>query len=144
MFNKAKEAIKNFLDAKAANDPLFAETYKKPNKNLEECVNYIMNQARKSGNAVMAKDEDVFNLAVHYYDEDNIKNIKPVPGTMSVGAEVELTEEDKEKAKQAAIEAYKQAEINQAKIKAEELAKKKAHERAERAAEFEKKQLSLF
>lgn len=144
MFNKAKEAIKNFLDAKAANDPLFAETYKKPNKNLDECINYIMNQARKSGNAVMAKDEDVFNLAVHYYDEDDIKNIKPVPGMMSVGAKVELTEEDKEKAKQAAIEAYKQAEINQAGIKAEELAKKKAHQRAEKLAEFEKKQLSLF
>ena len=68
-------AIKNYLDAKALMDPLFAPTYAKKNKSLKECCAYIMQEARKQavkGCAAIA-DDIVYGMAVHYYDEDSIK-----------------------------------------------------------------------
>jgi hypothetical protein len=44
----------------------------KENKSLEECGNYILQEAKKRGNQVAMTDEEVFSLAVHYYDEDDI------------------------------------------------------------------------
>lgn len=67
-----KEAIKSYLDKRANEDPLFAESYKKESKNLDGCVNYILSEVQKiarKGCAAMTDDE-VFCLAVHYYDED--------------------------------------------------------------------------
>lgn len=72
-----KEAIKVYLDQRAKEDNLFTVTYAKKNKNLDECCDYIINEAKKcGGNAVVMTDEKVFGLAVHYYDEDNIKVVK--------------------------------------------------------------------
>jgi predicted solute-binding protein len=48
-------------------------------------------------------DEEVFGWAVHYYDEDDIKNIKPVSGKAIVNHSVELTEDDKKEAKAEAM-----------------------------------------
>jgi hypothetical protein len=97
-----KQVIKNYLDNRAAEDELFALTYKKENKSLEECCNYIMNCAKDNGCAGYS-DEEVFGWAVHYYDEDDIKNIKPISGKVVVNHSVDLTEEEKEEAKQKAI-----------------------------------------
>lgn len=79
--SKFNEVIKSYLDKRAKEDPLFAETYKKKNKSIEECCQYIYSQARKvakGGNAVGIDDATVYGWAVHYYDEDNIKvdNVK--------------------------------------------------------------------
>lgn len=79
--SKFNEVIKSYLDKRAKEDPLFAETYKKKNKSIEECCKYIYSQARKAakgGNAVGIDDATVYGWAVHYYDEDNIKveNVK--------------------------------------------------------------------
>lgn len=82
--NPFKNAIKAYLDKRAAEDELFAVTYQKENKNLDECCNYVMQCAKKGGCNAYA-DEEVFGWAVHYYDEDDIKNIKPIKGTASVG-----------------------------------------------------------
>lgn len=101
--NAFKETIKTYLDKCAAEDELFAETYKKENKSLDECCNYIM-QCAKEGGAQGYTDPEVFGWAVHYYDEDDIKNIKPISGKVIVNHAVELTEEDKALAKQKAIE----------------------------------------
>jgi len=65
------------LESIAEKDPLFAETFKKPNKNITECVSYICQTVQKSGMNGVA-DEEVFAMAVHYYDEDSIKDIKPI------------------------------------------------------------------
>ena len=111
--NAFKETIKNYLEKRAQEDELFAETYKKENKNLEECCNYVM-QCAKQGGCQGYADEEVFGWAVHYYDEDDIKNIKPVSGKVIVNHSVELTEEDKKLAKEKAIEAL----IEESKIEA--------------------------
>ena len=66
MENKTfKEAIKSYLDERAGTDELFAKSYAKENKNLDECCSYIMGEARKRGNAVAMSDTEVFGLAVH-------------------------------------------------------------------------------
>jgi hypothetical protein len=92
--NEFKKTIKAHLEKRATEDELFAVTYKKENKNLDECCNYVMECAKKGGCAGYSDDE-VFGWAVHYYDEDDIKNIKPISGKVIVNHSVELTEDDK-------------------------------------------------
>ena len=99
-----KQTIQKYLDERAATDKLFALSYSKKNKNIDECCNYILGEAMKKGMAVFMSDDEVYSMAVHYYDEDNIKiNKLPANCTASVGKPVELTEEDKKKANEAAI-----------------------------------------
>ena len=69
-------------------------------------VPYIMGEARKRGSAVAMTDEEVFGMAIHYYDEDDIKVSKMPAGTrasISTFQPVELTEEEKKAAREAAI-----------------------------------------
>lgn len=99
-----KQTIQKYLDGRAATDKQFALSYSKKNKNIDECCNYILGEAMKKGMAVFMSDDEVFGMAVHYYDEDNIKiNKLPANCMASVGKPVELTEEDKKKANEAAI-----------------------------------------
>lgn len=105
--NSFQDTIKSYLDERAKTDDLFAKVYAKPNKSFKECCDYIMGEAKKRGNAVAMTDEEVFGMAVHYYDEDNIK-VNKVSGDYKVSApapfpKVELTEEDKKKAREEAI-----------------------------------------
>lgn len=97
------ETIKNYLEERAAKDELFAVTYKKENKNIEECCNYVISCAKKEG-AEGYSDEEVFGWAVHYYDEDDLKNIKPESARVVINRSVELNEEEKAQAKQKAID----------------------------------------
>lgn len=109
----AQDAIKAYLDNRAATDPLFAASYAKPAKSIDECFRYILGEARKRGNAVCMTDEEVFGLAVHYYDEDDIK-IAPAPRNYSASAghkprpQVKFTEEELEAARQAALKRYEE------------------------------------
>lgn len=68
--------IQKYLENRAKEDSLFAETYKKANKSIKECCKYIYSKAQKlaaGGNAVGIDDATVYGWAVHYYDEDEIK-----------------------------------------------------------------------
>lgn len=78
--------IKNYLDNRAREDSLFAETYKKANKSIKECCRYIISRARKlGGTAVAVDDATVYGWAVHYYDEDDIK-VEASSGRVEVAA----------------------------------------------------------
>lgn len=141
--NPVKLAIKNYLDERAKSDELFAQSYAKPNKNIDECFDYILGEAHKiGGTAVCVSDEVVFGWAVHYYDEDSIKISKLPNGTKATTkAQVELTEEDKEKAREQAVDEYKRQCI--AAMKAEEAAKaKKAAEKKKALIEKRKQEES--
>lgn len=107
------ETIKNYLEKRASEDELFAVTLKKENKSIEECCNYVMKCA-KDGGCAGYSDEEVFGWAVHYYDEDDIKNIKAIGGKVVINQSVELTEEDKAEAKDKAMKSL----IEEAKIEA--------------------------
>lgn len=137
--NSAKEAIKAYLDKRAATDELFAVSYAKPKKNIDECFRYILGEARKRGAEVCMTDEEVFGLAVHYYDEDNIV-IKSLGGTAARVStpKVKLTEEEKEKAREAAIQAYeRQCMLEEAEREAK---RKKAEADRKRAVAEKRKQ----
>jgi peptidyl-tRNA hydrolase len=49
-------------------------------------------------------DDEIFGMAVHYYDEDNIEVGKPMNAHVVVNHIVELTAEEKEQARQDAIQ----------------------------------------
>ena len=146
-----KQAIKAHLDKRAAEDELFAQTYAKANKNLDECCNYILQQVQKSGRQGFA-DEEIYGMAIHYYDEDDIKNVKPVAaGKVVVNHVVELTEAEKVEAKKKAQADYEKEQLEKIKEKErkrQEKEHKRMEERKRKAQEAAKRQnavqLSLF
>lgn len=98
-----KQTILKYLEERVANDELFAATYVKEGKNIDDCITYILNAVRQS-NCNGFTDEEVYSMAVHYYDEDNVEVGKPVNCNVVVNHTIELTEEDKQAAKQKAID----------------------------------------
>lgn len=100
-----KDTIKAYLDKRAGEDELFAKSYAKKEKNLDQCCNYIIQEVQKLKVCGLSDDE-VFSLAVHYYDEDNLGEIKESRCQVVVNHTVELTEEEKQQAKARAIADY--------------------------------------
>lgn len=98
-----KRTIEAYLAQRAAEDTLFAATYKKSNKNIDDCITYILNEVKRSGCNGFT-DGEIFSMAVHYYDEDSIEVGKPINAQVVVNHTVELTPEEKEEARRQAIE----------------------------------------
>lgn len=123
-----KDTIKAYLDSRAQSDPLFATSYQKECKSLDECCNYIVQEVQKMHVNGLADDE-VFGLAVHYYDEDDLGTIKAANCKVVVNHAVELTEEEKEKARKEAYDQFQKEEVaklRSQKKEPEEKEKKKA------------------
>lgn len=99
-----KKAIEDHLNQLASKDELFAETLKKEKKNIDDCITYILNQVKASGMNGFT-DEEIFGMAVHYYDEDDLKPGAKIDGKVVVNHQVKLSEEEIEKAKQKALDA---------------------------------------
>jgi hypothetical protein len=98
-----KKTIQNYLEQRAANDELFAVSYGKPQKNVDDCITYILNTVQKSGCNGFTDDE-IYSMAVHYYDEDNIGVGKSIDCHVVVNHIVELTEEEKQQAREDAMQ----------------------------------------
>ncbi len=111
-----KDTIKAYLDKRAQEDSLFAQSYAKEGKSIEECCNFIIQEVKKMNVAGLADDE-VFGLAVHYYDEDDLGEIKASNCKVVVNHTVELTEEEKAQARRDAYAQYQKDEL--AKLKAD-------------------------
>lgn len=105
-----KRTIQAFLQQRASEDRLFAESYRKEGKNIDDCITYILNEVQRSGCNGFT-DGEIYSMAVHYYDEDDIEVGNPVSCQVSVNHIVELTEEEKAEARQRAVEQYQQAEL---------------------------------
>ena len=134
--NKAfNDTIKTYLEERAENDALFAVKYANPSKSVDDCVTYILNSVRKSGCCGFTNDE-IFGLAVHYYEENEIEVGKPVNCQVVVNHIVELTEDEKAQARQDAID----------RLRNEEMAKMRKPIQPKKATESKNKveQLSLF
>lgn len=101
--NHFQNTIKAYLDKRAEIDLLFSFRYSLPEKKLEDCVTYILNQVQKSG-CNGFHDDEIFGMAVHFYDEDNIEIGKPINAQVAVNHVVVLTAEEKEQARQDAIQ----------------------------------------
>lgn len=118
-------SIEAMLNARAAQDELFVATLAKPNKSLKECCDYIYKEVKRIGRMGYT-DAEILAMAVHYYDEDDIKPgsvQKPskviVNTPIAAPAPVELTAEQKEEARKLVIDRAIKAE-------ADRLSKKKA------------------
>ena len=103
-------AIAEYLNQRAATDPLFAPNLMKPNKSIEECVTYILNQVQASG-CNGFEDDEIYSMAVHYYDEDDLDVGSPVACHVVVNHTLVLTEEEKAEARKQAIQQYQAQEL---------------------------------
>ena len=105
-----KRTIQMYLEQRAEEDTLFAKKYRNPAKNIDECVTHILNHVQKSGCNGFT-DGEIFGQAVHYYDENEIEVGKPMNCQVVVNHTVELTEEEKEQARQDAINKLRDEEM---------------------------------
>lgn len=105
-----KQTIKAYLDERAKNDELFAVSYAKENKNMDDCVTFILNQVKRS-KCMGLTDEEVYSLAVHFFDEDDIEIGNSIACNVIVNHTVELTEEEKAQARQEALKEYQAEQL---------------------------------
>lgn len=135
-----KKVIKAYLDKRAAEDELFAKDYAKPGKNIDDCCDFIISEVKKSGRNGF-DDDEVYGMAVHYYNEEEVSFTKNQNCTIVTN----LSDQTKENLEKKAEEEFKQAKIMELKKKEsveKERLKKKAE--AQRKKDAEIGQLSLF
>jgi hypothetical protein len=87
-----KTIINEHLKSVAAADSLFAVTFAKPGKNIDDCITYIMNTVKSSGCSGFA-DAEIFNMAIHYYDENDVKVGAKLSGKVVVNRTAEAFRE---------------------------------------------------
>ena len=133
-----KQTIEDYLKVRANMDEQFAKSFAKPNKNIDECVNFILNTVKESG-CNGFDDDEIYGIAVHYYDEDQLdtKYLKAIRGNVVVNHKPELKPEDMEELEKKAKEDYYQECLR----KQKEQNKPKAKPAAQKQ---EVEQLSLF
>ena len=102
--------IAEYLNLRAATDPLFAPNLAKPHKNIEDCVTYILKQVQQSA-CNGFEDDEIYSMALHYYDEDGLEVGSPVACHVVVNHTLVLTEEEKAEARKQAIQQYQAQEL---------------------------------
>lgn len=145
-FKSAKERINDYLDERASQDELFAKSYAKTNKNIDECYDYIVGEARnqcKDSDSICISDDVVYGWAVHYYDEDDIKVGSSKESTDSTDSK-EMSDSDKKKVlEEARKKAYQTNKMaSNANKKASEAKKKSTDAKESKPARIQ--QLNLF
>lgn len=108
--NSFNQAIKAMLNERAASDPLFAKAYQREGKSIEECCNYIVSEVQRMGVNALT-DEEVLGLAVHYYDETDIKVGKIPACQVVVPATPEVSEARKVELQREAEERYIEEQV---------------------------------
>lgn len=106
-----KRTIQAYLEERAKVDELFAKSYSKPNKNIDDCITFILNEVQKSG-CNGFEDDEIFGMAVHYYDEDNLSVGKKISCDVVVNHKVELSEEEKQELKEKARNDFYQEQLS--------------------------------
>lgn len=108
-------AIGDYLIQFMKNDPSFAEKVMAEKKSMKEMLQYVMSEAKKqaTGGAACLKDDVVFGMAVHYFDEKDLK-FKPVSGTVAASSS------DKTNGKQKPVtQTNKKEKVKETDVKAE-------------------------
>lgn len=134
-----KKTIQEYLDNRAQTDSLFVSNLAKENKNIEDCINYIYSEVQKSGRKGF-NDDEIFGMAVHYYDEDDLKVSSASKPKVVVNHVVELSEEEKDILKQQAADEYK----NEVKAKLEKQFEKPAAKKDKISKAQDAPSLNLF
>ncbi len=91
-----QEYLENKLGEMAQQDANFRERYEDKQKSMKNCLLYITQQAHKQavGNCAAISDEDVLQMAVHYYQE---KDVEPTQETVQAKVVAAAPKEDKPK-----------------------------------------------
>lgn len=79
-----KRVIENHLQEFSQQNYLFKARLEHPDKNIDDCISFILNHVHKS-NVIGYTDEEIYALARHYYDEDNVD-----PGTPLTNLEIKI------------------------------------------------------
>ena len=103
--------ISEYLNLRAATDPLFAPNLAKPHKNIEDCITYILKQVQQSG-CNGFEDDEIYSMAIHYYDEDDLEVGSPVACHVVVNHTIVLSEGEKAEARKQAIQQYQAQELS--------------------------------
>ena len=137
-------AIKTFLEEKAQTDPRLAGRLKLESKSMQDCCKYIIQQVRKKAKEMYAActDAEVYGLALHYWDEDDIKLESATPNC-DVVTPKKLTAEEKKKAEE--LKEQRRREDEERKQASREEAEKKRAEslRQKKEAELKEKKLKM-
>jgi hypothetical protein len=109
-----QNTILTHLQGIAVSDSAFKAKFENPKKSINDCITYILNTVQKSGCNGFA-DEEIYGMAMHYYDEENIKIGK------EINAKVVVNHTDHQGKKVATPQKEKQVQ----KVKAKPTAKAK-------------------
>lgn len=138
-----KETIKRYLDDLSQADDIFNQKYHSDKKNLDDCVTYILNQVKSSGCCGFA-DEEIYGMAVHYYDEEDINIGAAINAQVVVNHTIDLTEEEKERARQEAIRQYQSKCVEEYKQKSIRTTKAVVSNKEQQNNQEEEPVLTLF
>lgn len=124
--------IKHHIEGMMANDEVFRAKVEAKKRDYSGCANYIIAEIKKryKGKDTVCDDDEVFGLAVHYFDE-NIQSPGVVPGRvvvsrrLSAEEKAQVEKEAREELRREALEAEKQRLA-----KVEAARKKKAADKA--------------
>lgn len=94
-----KQIINDHLVTVANSDTNFAKSFANPEKKIEDCITYILNTVKSSGKMGFADDE-IFGMAIHYYDEEKIDVGKPISGKVIVNRSIEKPVSEEKSVKQ--------------------------------------------
>ena len=135
-----EDAIRRHLEELAEKDELFRAVFAKEGKSIAECCRYILSEARKRGVAVAMSDEEVYGLAVHYYDEDDLRvpSVAAVPRIAT--PEAKLSKKEKEEIAEQARLNYE----NECRLKLKQAEARRKAKRIERAREATAGMADLF
>lgn len=91
-----QEYLEKKLGEMAQQDANFRERYEDKQKSMKNCLLYITQQAHKQavGNCAAISDDDVLQMAVHYYQE---KDVEPTQETVQAKVVAAAPKEDKPK-----------------------------------------------
>lgn len=107
--NPAIIAMQEMMQRRIEQEPEFALKMANPNKSMEGAINFLCNEVKKSGLCVLT-DEAVEAILVHYWDEENIKEVGNI-GCNIVVSKPELSDEDKAELREQAMEQYREEQL---------------------------------
>lgn len=70
-----KRTIQAYLEERAMEDELFAAKYDNPDKNIDNCVTYILNWVQKSGCNGFCDDE-IYGQAIRQYQQEQMNKMR--------------------------------------------------------------------
>ena len=104
------DVIGAYIEKEKQADELFAKRVdEQPTKTITGCVNYILKEVKNSGVNGWTDDE-IFGMAKHFFDEKDLKDPGAINGRVVVNCRVELSDEEKAKAKEKALKDFELAE----------------------------------